>query len=320
MPSHLAPSPRPAPSPDDLGTGLPFTAADLGFGAVSDGVWRKAVGGRDVTFRLLKRVPDLLAVEELQREAFGVTERDLVPASELVVAPETGGAILGAFLDEADAGATLVGVAVGWGGFVGGRTAGRPRLVSDMLAVRTGHRTAGLGFALKTLQGAIALEAGFPEMVWTVDPLRAANARLNFEKLGAFADHYEEDRYGTGYGVGLYGQMPTDRLHVTWPLTGPRVRDRLLGRTPPLTRDEVVGLPHFDRAAGPGIDRALVDLPADIDRLLATDPGAALRWRLTLRDSLQRAFAQGFAITGFVPGVDAERDVAAYVIERPADG
>ena len=308
--------PAASPSPTVVGRDdLPFTAADLGFASVGDGAWRKTVGGIEVTFRLLERVPELLAVEDLQRQAFGVSDRDLVPASELVVVPETGGAIVGAFLGDGPDD-ELVGVAVGWGGFVGGRAAGRPRLVSDMLAVRVDRRNAGLGAEIKKLQGAIALAAGFPEMVWTVDPLRAGNARLNLEKLGAHADRYEVDRYGTGYGAGLYGQMPTDRLHITWPLTSPRVRDRLLGRTTPLARDDVADLAHFAPAAGPAVARALVYLPADIDRLLAWDPNSALRWRLTLREALQLAFAQGFAITGFVSGIDAERDLAAYVIER----
>ena len=309
MPSDVVPSHDDATSP--------VTAGDLGFDPVGAGAWRKTVGGNAVTFRLLERVPELLAVEDLQREAFGVSDRDLVPASELVVVPETGGAIVGAFLGDGPD-EELVGVAVGWGGFVGGRAAGRPRLVSDLLAVRADRRNIGLGVALKTLQAAVALAAGFPEMVWTVDPLRAGNARLNFEKLGAHADRYEVDRYGAGYGAGLYGRMPTDRLHVTWPLTSPRVRDRLLGRAKPLARDDVAGLAHFDPATEPAVARALVYLPADIDRLLASDPNAALRWRLTLRETLPIAFAKGYTVVGFVPGIAADHDLAAYVIERGA--
>ena len=38
----------------------------------------------------------------------------------------------------------------------------------------------GLGYALKVLQAAVTLEGGFEEMRWTVDPLRAANARLEY--------------------------------------------------------------------------------------------------------------------------------------------
>ena len=120
---------------------------------------------------------------------FGVSERDLIPANELIVVPETGGAVIAAFLpDDPD---RAVGVLLGWGGFVG-----RPRVVSDFLAIRPEARSLGLATELKRLQAAIALSRGFAEIVWTVDPLRAANARLNFGKLGATANQYEIDRYG----------------------------------------------------------------------------------------------------------------------------
>ncbi len=293
---------HPAPAP-------PFTAADLGFAERDEAGWRKRVGDRDVFFRPLRRLPELFPVEALQRAVFGVTDRDLLPASALVVVPETGGEVLGAFGAEgAESGADLLGFAVGWGGFRNGR----PRLVSDMLGVRADDRHAGLGADLKRLQAALALESGFAEVVWTVDPLRAANARLNFEKLGAVADRYEEDRYGAGYGAGLYGDLPTDRLHVTWQLTHPRVRDRLLGRIRPIAPADVAGLPRY--VPGLSVPRALVPLPADVDGLIADDPSGVLRWRLALRSDLTAAFAAGFAVIGFV--ADRERQRAWYVIER----
>ncbi len=297
-------------------TTLPFSAEDLGFAPIGHegSAWWAAVGGHRMLFRLLDRLRDLVPVEDLQRAVFGVTDLDVIPASELVVVPETGGAVIGVFPDGAGSDATPLGVAVAWGGFVNGQ----PRLVSDLLAVRVEVRGAGLGTALKRLQAAVALERGFVEVVWTVDPLRAANARLNFEKLGAHAGCYEEDRYGAGFGAGLYGGLPTDRLHVVWPLTSPHVRDRLLGRSLPHSRADIAGLPVVNGAEPcPEVDRALVHLPGDIDALLATDPEAARRWRFALRDTLQRAFAAGFTIVGFVAGAGPD-GLGAYVIERRA--
>lgn len=297
-------------APDRHPPALPFAAADLGFVGDAEG-WRKRVGGNDIRFRVLRQIPDLLAVEGLQRAVFGVTERDLLPASALVVVPETGGEVIGAFTDDradGEDGVDLIGFLVGWGGF----RDGRPRLVSDMLGVRADRRRAGLGADLKRLQAALAVAQGFVEIVWTADPLRAANARLNFEKLGAKADRYEINRYGAGYGAGLYGELPTDRLHVTWPLLSSRVRDRLLGRTPPTTPAAVATLPRF----APGIDasRVLLPLPPDVDRFLAADPASVLRSRLALRDGLTRAFAEGFVVAGFVG--DRERNDAWYVLDR----
>jgi predicted GNAT superfamily acetyltransferase len=286
---------------------LPFATADLDFVELDDDSgWTKRVGDRTVVFRILRSLTELSAVEVLQRDVFGVTDLDLAAASQLVSVQETGGDVLGAFVDQ-----QLLGFLISWGGFVNGR----PRLLSDMLAVRADARGLGLGTELKTLQGAIAVARGFVEVVWTVDPMRAANARLNFEKLGAIADRYEVNRYGAGYAMGLYGGLPTDRLHVTWSLTNPRVRDRLLGRVRPLTAEDVTGLHGFDPDSD--VDRTLIYLPANVDRLDATE---AMEWRLSLRHVLQCAFARGLAITGFVAGVDPAKGGAAYLIERREDG
>src|SRR5215204_1277035 len=194
---------------------LPDPSA-LGFNGTEETGWTRAMRGREIHFRLLRTLADLVHAERLQEEVFGVSERDLIPANELIVVPETGGAVIAAFLpDEPD---RAVGALVGWGGFVG-----RPRIVSDFLAIRPEARSLGLATALKRLQAAIALSRGFEEIVWTVDPLRAANARLNFGKLGATADQYEIDRYGSTFAVTLSGGLASVQKNVTWDHVSRRV-------------------------------------------------------------------------------------------------
>lgn len=300
----------------------PLSALDLRFAEHEqprgpDGealAWTKRSGDHWITFRLLRQLAELLPIDGLQREVFGVTDYDLLAAGEFLSAELTGGFVLGAFLGAGSTTEELVGFSVGWGGFVHGR----PRLVSDYLAVRPDVRSHGVGADLKRLQAVIALQRGFVEIVWTVDPLRAANARLNFEKLGAYADRYEINRYGETFASGLYGGLPSDRLHVTWPITQPHVHDRLLELTPPRTKADIAGLSHINPSAADADqpERALVYLPSNIDALVARDPNAALRWRLTLRETLQQVFAAGYAIIGFVPDIDLERGYSAYLIER----
>lgn len=272
--------------------------------------WSRTVGEYPCTFRVLTTLTDLGPTEALQREVLGATDLDLTPASEMVVVAETGGFVIGAFRESAGVD-EMIGLSVAWGGYF----ERRPRLVSDLLIVRADMRSFGLGAELKKLQAVLALERGFDEIVWTVDPLRAANARLNFEKLGATSDHYEINRYGAGYGAGLYGEMPTDRLHMTWMVNSRRVRDRLCGRVRPLTTADIDDLLHFDPARRDA-ERAVVYLPSNIDLLLARDANAALRWRLTLRETLTIAFNAGYVITGFVPETDPERGFSSYVLTR----
>ena len=190
--------------PEDAG----FRPLSTGF----DGPWMHDRHPH-IEFRLLRTFETLEQVEELQRQVFGVSDLDLMAASMLIVLPETGGDVIGA-IDVSGESETLAGFVTALGGFAHHT----PRLCSDMLAVHPDYRHAGLGESLKRLQGALALERGFATVIWTVDPLRAANARLNFSKLGAYAERYERNRYGPSYGTGLYGGMPTDRLHVVWPI------------------------------------------------------------------------------------------------------
>lgn len=268
-----------------------LTAADLGFADAGPDRWAKTVRGREVLFRQLVTLADLTPLEQMQRDIMGASELDLMPASALIVVPETGGAVLAA---EADG--ELAGALWGFGGYVDGR----PRIVSDWMGVHPQHRSLGLGAELKRLQAALALEAGFHEVVWTVDPLRAANARLNVAKLGATSRRYERDRYGA-YAPGLYGGMPTDRLHMEWDLRDPAAHALLRGGPPPAPLAALdAALPTVGEG-GLDADRLAVPIPADVDALVASDPDAALAWRLRVRAELQAALAAGFLLDGHRP-------------------
>jgi len=301
-------------TPEALG----FASVDPGAGKSDARAWRKNVGGRAVTFRRVRLLADLEPIETLQRAVFaGIADRDLWAAGMLVTVAETGGAVISAAVAGQNGGEKIVGFAIGWGGFV----SGRPRILSDMLGVLPGFRGDGLGAELKKLQAALAVAGGFVEMVWTVDPLRAANARLNFDKLGAYADRYEIDRYGAEFAADLYGGLPTDRLHITWPLTSPDVHGRLLSHVQPRSGAEVEALSVFDPTRrDDGVNRqpphVRTPLPADIDQLVTADPAAALRWRLELRETLIAAFAQGYVITGFAPSA-APAGYSSFLLTLP---
>jgi len=258
----------------------------LGFESGSEGWW-KTLGERRLLFTRLRSRLDLEKTERLQRTVFGVSDRDLASSSILVAVHETGGEVLGTF-----DGKRLVGFVSGWGGYVDGRT----RLVSDLMAVEAGYR-GGIGYALKGLQAVVAFQGGFEEIVWTVDPLRAANARLNFERLGAHASKYMRNVYGEHFGEGLYGSLPSDRLFITWLIRSARVRSRLLGRYELLAADALATLPEY--APSTSESRVRLAVPGDFDGLLASDPALAREWRFRLRDNLEAAFASGYVITGF---------------------
>jgi predicted GNAT superfamily acetyltransferase len=287
---------------------MDFTTVDLGFTATGNG-WRKVLGGAGFVFRELRTYAEMEPILELQRAVWHMDDVDVVPLHELVTVPETGGMVLGAWR-EGDP--VLAGFLFGWGGFV----EGRPRLASDMMGVRPGARHGGLGFALKGLQAALALGRGYREVVWTVDPLRAANARLNFAKLGAICHVYHADLYGPTFAPGFYGDMQTDNLAILWPIGSERVRERLTNPPTALALADCGDLPILAPGDSPTADRILVETPADIDHLLVHDFPAAREWRERVRVALETAFAQGYAITdaAFERGEGAGR--AFFVLDR----
>ncbi len=267
-----------------------------------------AAGGADadVVIEDVVEPARLKEIEDLQRVAWGMDERGIVPASLLQIAATSGGIVLAAY-DRAGHG-----VGAGHGGraigFVFGllaRRGGRLYHASHMLATDPAYQGRGVGAALKFAQRDRALAQGLDLMTWTFDPLIARNAHFNLRKLGAVSRVYYEDYYGPledRYNSGL----PTDRLLVEW-----RLRDGL-----PWPIPEVAGppapllvaegswpAPLLDQREGSG-DRAplSVRIPGDIAPIKEGDPAAALAWRLAVRQALSWAFARGYAVRDFGGG------------------
>src|SRR4051812_21164483 len=171
-----------------------------------------------LVIRDIVTIPEMRAVEDLQREVWGFSDRDIVPVLTLIPTIEVGGVLVGAFDRE-----RLVGFAYG---FIG-REKGNLTLHSDMLAVLPQYRSQNLGYKLKLEQRERALAAGIGIMTWTFDPLQSRNAHLNFAKLGVVSTRYNVDHYGDESSSFLHQNIGTDRLWVWWELDSVRVRQRL---------------------------------------------------------------------------------------------
>ena len=195
--------------------------------------------------REIRSVDELHAVEALQRDVWGVTDLEVLPAIHMIAAREVGAIILGAF-DRGE----MIGFVYGFPGFEG-----EHRVIhSDMLAVRETYRDHGVGRALKRAQRDAALARGVNRITWTFDPMQARNAYLNFAILGVTANRYLRDFYGMTTSP-LHAQG-TDRLWVTWNLKG-----------------QAEARPHTS---------ARIEISAG-----------------NLRHAFERAFADGFVVTGF---------------------
>ena len=255
--------------------------------------------------RELTTLEECRQVATLEKDVWGYTDaEDVVPPPVLIVSVKRGGILLGAF-DE-------TGVMTGFVYSIPAVKDGRLTQWSHMLGVVSKAREGGLGRRLKLAQRERALAMGVDLIEWTFDPLQAANAHLNFARLGVVVEEYEENIYGDSSSV-LHRGSPTDRFVAQWRLTAPHVERRIASDGVALIRDSAVAAaplvnPSIERgthlqpgAADLSLDarRVLVEIPGGYSDLLAADPALALEWRLAARGIFQHYFRRGYRAVDF---------------------
>ena len=258
-----------------------------------------------ITIRPLTTLDECRQVAELEKVVWGYTDaEDVVPPPVLIVSIKRGGILLGAF-DESGA----------MQGFVYSMAAlkdGRPLQWSHMLGVMPHLRSSGIGADLKFAQREHALDLGLDLIEWTYDPLQAANAHLNFAKLGVVVEEYEENIYGESSSP-LHRGTPTDRFVAEWRLREPHVERRVAASGKPVVRDAAVASAPVVNPSRPGdrwllpghaqLDladrRLLVEIPVGFSEMMQQDPGLAREWRFATREVFQSYFARGYKAVDF---------------------
>lgn len=259
---------------------------------------------------------------QLQEEVWGFPAKEAVPVNILAIIEDTGASVLVAY--QMDKGFN----ADGWLGFAFGIGTKHGPMYSHMLGVRSEYRGGiDLGWYLKVLQGYLALQEGFDEMTWTVDPMRGANARLNQEKLAATAMNLTLDKYGVMRST-LYGNVPTDRFTNMWDMRSDHVHERLqqvysrefrprrpvdLDGLPEVTPDNVGEL----RLELP--PQVIYRVPGDIDQLMRIDPQRAVDWRNEMREVLGILMTRRAAIVGDDVAIEGPIAIRMSVVDGPYD-
>jgi predicted GNAT superfamily acetyltransferase len=243
------------------------------------------------TIRPCRKLEELAVLVKVQREIWGYAEHELYPLRLFVTLGRIGGQALGAFTPQG----SLV-------GFVASLPAwhGTERYYHSLsLGVLRAHENRGLGRALKMAQRREALRAGIDLIEWTFDPLRAKNAYLNIVRLGAIARFYRPDYYGQVESK-LQKGLASDRLIVEWRLRSTRVKRAMAGKLPRGSKEKPA---------------AVVEIPANIDRMRQSNPCEARQRQLAVRRQLQESFAHKLVITGF----EYEGKSARYLLDPYED-
>jgi predicted GNAT superfamily acetyltransferase len=266
----------------------------------------------DITIREINELAEMRAVEELQKETWGIPDLDVVPLTQLVAAKEAGGVLIGAFDDE-----TLVGFVYGFPSFEHGELAHH----SHMLAVKPAYRNYDLGRRLKLAQREHVIAQGIGLISWTFDPLQSLNAHFNFGKLGVLADRYFVNFYGEDAPSFLH-QTGTDRLWVSWLVSSERVKERMTGIN--YSAPSNLGLPlvqveaddssrRNDLDEGLAQDHAVLEIPSNIDALPRE---TGLRWREDTRWAFTEALKAGYFVDGFVRETRDDKRIGKYILSR----
>jgi len=253
--------------------------------------------------RPLKTLDEFAAVVELERHVWGPEYIDVVPVPILAVTAQRGGILIGAF-----DGDRMVGFVYSLAAIKDGKST----QWSHMLGVVDEHRNTGLGHRLKLLQRECALEMGLDLMEWTFDPMQAANAHLNFSKLGVLVEEYELNAYGESASP-LHGGNPTDRFVAEWLLRSPRVERRIAALEDFAARvADLTAARPVNRASGTGewfdcrdVDLSLdaphltVEIPTGFTDMLSRARDLALAWRMATREMFLTYFARGYRAVDF---------------------
>ncbi|MGH7469059.1 MAG: GNAT family N-acetyltransferase [Longimicrobiales bacterium] len=259
-----------------------------------------------VNVRPMETLAELRTCVALQQEIWGAEFDEIVPASLMLAAHHVDALALGAYGPDE----TLVGFVFGLTGLKDGEVAHW----SHMLGVKPGARDQGIGRRLKEVQREILSCRGIKRMYWTFDPLQARNAHLNINRLGVRVVEYVTDMYGTSQSP-LHHAVGTDRLVVEC-LTdgnGHEAAPRANGHT---ARGHV--LTAFPReeppAAGQKPVLALIEIPWDLQAVVADSARIANEWRSATRGYFQWALANGYRVTGVRRDAEARR--VFFVLER----
>jgi len=279
--------------------------------------------------RALTTADELRQVFELEQAIWGYESiEDSVPVMMLLVSTRVGGLVVGAY-DQ--------GRLVGFAYALPGIRDGKPFQWSHMLGVVPECRASGLGWRLKVEQRRLVMESGVDLIAWTYDPLQAANAHLNFAKLGTVAREYHLDAY-PGSSSSLHAGTPTDRLIAEWWLRSDRVVERLAaaGRGGPERQHGAAALAsgvvlreaaevNSVREAGEWLAPDGHDLSLDAPHLAVTIPigftemqrgdlPLAQAWRLATREIFTTYLPRGYAVTDFL--LDRPGRRGTYVLSR----
>jgi predicted GNAT superfamily acetyltransferase len=247
-----------------------------------------------IRIRKLSQYSEFEKLVDIQRIVWKHEDEDLIPTHQFRISSRMGGILLGAYVGEELAGFVYSFPAV---------FEKKPCQHSHLLAVMPAFQGLGIGKRLKWAQRKWALKLGYDLITWTMDPLQARNANLNFHTLGATSRIYLPHFYGATPSLTLAHNLPTDRLLMEWPISKKRVEMRRRGKYKEYDEAKLAKAlekKSSDEAFPDNLRLSLkekfilVEVPRKM-RALERNPHLVSAWQRDLRKVLIHYFRRGYS-------------------------
>ncbi|HUS93773.1 MAG TPA: hypothetical protein VMZ24_01195 [Patescibacteria group bacterium] len=288
-----------------------------------------------IEIKQITEVAEALKLEDVQRQAWGMEEVEILPGRFLHGLQFNGSCLYGAFDGDRIVGFVfgLLGTIENLENRIDQVAAARLQMYSAIMGVIGPYQGQGIGYRLKLAQREFALRIGVRLITWTYDPLESRNAYLNMSKLGAVCHRYFRDFHGVLGGINA--GVPTDRFYVEWWITSNRVKGKLSNKRSPLgfdayhtggatlvnqvkEFDDELPVPseEFSRSEG---NILIVEIPGSFQRVKQQDMALALAWREHTRQIFEYYIDRHYLVTDLVRGSDKDDHGGSYYILTHGD-
>ncbi len=257
-----------------------------------------------VVFKELFDYSEYNKIENIQINAWGFPDREIVPKRIIYATHRSGGVVIAAYLNQ-----EIIGYVWGWMGQID------PYgifVYSHHNAVVKEHRDKGIGIQLKHEQRKWALGRNIKTINWTFDPLQSKNCYINLHLLGAICNIYKVKYWGDMHDKLNIG-IDTDRLYCNWFIDSAHVIKRLNRDFVDYTKiinnkrhhsikttfnNGILKVEELDFDIQETV--IFVEIPIDFTKIMRSNIEHAEEWRKETRHILTHYFDKGFSIIDFI--------------------
>ncbi|MHA1405764.1 MAG: GNAT family N-acetyltransferase [Candidatus Heimdallarchaeaceae archaeon] len=273
-----------------------------------------------IQYKEVENFEEYDALEDIQRDAWKMPDRELVPKRLIYATKKSGGVVIGAYERT-----NLIGYCWGW---VGKKEPFGTFIYSHHNAVRKKFQNKGIGYQLKLKQREWAINKGYSLINWTFDPLQSKNCYLNLHKLGARCNIYYENYWGEMHDA-LNKGLETDRFYCNWYLKDQQTLTHLEGKFQNYLNElndkaKQIVITERDKGILTAVsinlnlnsDLLFVHIPENFSFLQHKSKSLLIHWRKTTRKVFLHYFKEGYTASDFVVNKKESYNDCYHVLKK----